>query len=142
MRSSRRSSRRFRSRPIAYFARGPRNLTSNKPITHPDELSGVKIRVPNVPLFVDVWAALGAQPTPMAFSEVFTSLTEWHHRCAGKPAGTHPVRELQRSPVLCEPSPNMSAPGSILTISELAWNKLSAEDQGRRHEGSRSGSGP
>jgi len=32
------------------------------------------MRVPNVPLFVDTWSALGAQPTPMAFSEVFTSL--------------------------------------------------------------------
>jgi len=61
-------------RPIAYFARGPRNLTSNRAIKSPDDLNGLKLRVPNVPLFVDVWKALGAQPTPMAFSEVFTSL--------------------------------------------------------------------
>lgn len=61
-------------RPIAYFARGPRNLTTNRPIKSPADLNGLKMRVPNVPLFVDVWKALGAQPTPMAFSEVFTSL--------------------------------------------------------------------
>lgn len=61
-------------RPIAYFARGPRNLTSNRPIKTPDELNGLRLRVPNVPLFVAVWSALGAKPTPMAFSEVFTSL--------------------------------------------------------------------
>ncbi|PTB99919.1 C4-dicarboxylate ABC transporter, partial [Thalassospira xiamenensis] len=61
-------------RPIAYFARGPRNLTSNREIKSPDDLNGLKMRVPNVPLFLDVWKALGAQPTPMAFSEVFTSL--------------------------------------------------------------------
>jgi tripartite ATP-independent transporter DctP family solute receptor len=61
-------------RPLAYFARGPRNLTSNRPIKSPDELGGLKMRVPNVPLFVKVWNGLGAQPTPMAFSEVFTSL--------------------------------------------------------------------
>jgi tripartite ATP-independent transporter DctP family solute receptor len=61
-------------KPIAYFARGARNLTSNRPITKPDELNGLKLRVPNVPLFVKVWEALGAKPTPMAFSEVFTSL--------------------------------------------------------------------
>lgn len=61
-------------RPIAYFARGPRNLTSKRPIESPDDLDGLKLRVPNVPLFVDVWKSLGAQPTPMAFSEVFTSL--------------------------------------------------------------------
>jgi tripartite ATP-independent transporter DctP family solute receptor len=61
-------------RPLAYFARGPRNLTSNRPIKSPDELGGLKLRVPNVPLFVSTWNGLGAQPTPMAFSEVFTSL--------------------------------------------------------------------
>jgi len=59
---------------LAYFARGPRYLTSNRPITKPEELDGLKLRVPNVPLFVKFWEALGAKPTPMAFSEVFTSL--------------------------------------------------------------------
>lgn len=65
---------RARVRPLAYFARGPRNLTSNRPIRTPDELNGLRLRVPNVPLFVAVWSALGARPTPMAFGEVFTSL--------------------------------------------------------------------
>jgi tripartite ATP-independent transporter DctP family solute receptor len=65
---------RARVRPLAYFARGPRNLTSNRPLRTPDELNGLRLRVPNVPLFVAVWSALGARPTPMAFGEVFTSL--------------------------------------------------------------------
>ena len=63
-----------RIRPIAYFARGPRELTSNRPIKTPEDLNGLRMRVPNVPLFVDVWSGLGARPTPMAFSEVFTAL--------------------------------------------------------------------
>jgi TRAP-type transport system periplasmic protein len=61
-------------RPIAYFARGPRDLTSNREIKTPEDINGLRLRVPNVPLFVAVWDALGAKPTPMAFSEVFTSL--------------------------------------------------------------------
>ena len=65
-----------RIRPIAYFERGPRDLTSNRPIKTPDDLKGLKVRVPNVPLFVDTWQALGAKPIPMAFSEVFTSLQQ------------------------------------------------------------------
>lgn len=60
--------------PLTYFARGPRQLTANRAIVKPEELNGLKLRVPNVPLFVKVWEALGAKPTPMAFSEVFTSL--------------------------------------------------------------------
>ncbi|ALM53555.1 TRAP transporter substrate-binding protein [Halomonas huangheensis] len=62
--------------PLAWFERGPRELTSNRPITTPDDLDGLRLRVPNVPLFVDSWEALDARPTPMAFSEVFTSLQQ------------------------------------------------------------------
>lgn len=61
-------------RTLAFFARGPRNLTANRAIKTPDELNGLKMRVPNVPLFVKFWESLGAKPTPMAFSEVFTGL--------------------------------------------------------------------
>ncbi|HXH01839.1 MAG TPA: TRAP transporter substrate-binding protein [Candidatus Competibacteraceae bacterium] len=61
---------------IAWFARGPRNLTANRPIKSPAELNGLVMRVPNVPLFLNVWKALGAKPTPMAFSEVFTALQQ------------------------------------------------------------------
>jgi len=63
-------------RPLGYFQRGARHLTSNRPIRHPDDLDGLIIRVPNVPSFVTAWSALGAKPTPMAFSEVFTSLQQ------------------------------------------------------------------
>ncbi len=63
-------------RPLTWFTRGPRNLTSNKPIKRPSDLDGMKMRVPNVPLFLAVWKELGANPIPMAFSEVFTSLQQ------------------------------------------------------------------
>ncbi|WP_149274275.1 TRAP transporter substrate-binding protein [Pareuzebyella sediminis] len=63
-------------RAMGHFERGPRHLTSNRPIRHPDDLNGLIIRVPNVPSFVTAWSALGAKPTPMAFSEVFTSLQQ------------------------------------------------------------------
>ena len=63
-------------RPIGYFARGPRHLTSNRPIRTPDDLQGIILRVPNVPISVKAWEALGAKPTPMTFSEVFTALQQ------------------------------------------------------------------
>ena len=63
-------------RPVATFERGPRHLTTNRPIRHPDDLQGLIIRVPSVPSFVTAWSAMGAKPTPMAFSEVFTSLQQ------------------------------------------------------------------
>ncbi|KAA1243466.1 TRAP transporter substrate-binding protein [Aquimarina sp. RZ0] len=63
-------------RPLGYFQAGARHLTSNRPIKHPDDLKGLILRVPNVPSFVTAWEALGAKTTPMAFSEVFTSLQQ------------------------------------------------------------------
>ncbi|MBM9594274.1 TRAP transporter substrate-binding protein [Roseitranquillus sediminis] len=115
-------------RPIAYFARGPRNLTSNRPITTPDELDGLVLRVPNVPLFVNTWSALGANPTPMAFSEVFTSLQ-------------NNTIDAQENPLALIASANFNEVQDYvnltehvrswiyLTISEQTWNSLSAEDQ-------------
>jgi TRAP-type transport system periplasmic protein len=63
-------------RPLGYFERGPRHLTSNRPVITPDDLGSMILRVPNVPLFVKVWQDLGAKPTPMTFSEVFTALQQ------------------------------------------------------------------
>ncbi|SOE21656.1 tripartite ATP-independent transporter solute receptor, DctP family [Spirosomataceae bacterium TFI 002] len=63
-------------RPLTYFLRGPRHLTSNKPIHTPEDLKGLIVRVPNVPSFVTAWAAMGAKPTPMAYSEIFTALQQ------------------------------------------------------------------
>lgn len=63
-------------RALCYFQRGERHLTSNRPIKHPDDLKGLIVRVPAVKPFITAWSALGAKPTPMAFSEVFTSLQQ------------------------------------------------------------------
>jgi len=63
-------------RVLGYFTRGPRNITSNKPITTPDDLKGFIIRTPQSPMTVAAFEAMGAKPTPMAFGEVFTSLQQ------------------------------------------------------------------
>jgi len=115
-------------RPIAHFARGPRNLTSNRPITSPDDLNGLKLRVPNVPLFVDVWKALGAQPTPMAFSEVFTSLQN------GTIDGQENPLALIRSANFNEVQSHVNMTEHVrswiyLTIAESTWAKLSDDDK-------------
>ena len=123
-------------RPIAYFARGARELTSNRPIESPDDLKGLKMRVPNVPLFVDVWSSLGAQPTPMAFSEVFTSLQN----------GTIDAQEnplaLIRSASFDEVQSHVNLTDHVrswiyLTIAEQTWQQLSEEDRAALEEAAR-----
>ena len=63
-------------RHIAWTNRGPRNMTSNKPVKTPADLKGVKIRVPEVESYVAAWKTLGAIVTPMAFPEVFMALKQ------------------------------------------------------------------
>ena len=49
---------------------------SKKPILVPGDLAGMKIRTPPDPMTVDIFAALGASPTPMAFSELYIALQQ------------------------------------------------------------------
>ncbi|TKT69890.1 TRAP transporter substrate-binding protein [Aquamicrobium sp. LC103] len=123
-------------RPIAYFARGPRNLTADRAITTPAELNRMRMRVPNVPLFVDAWTALGAQPTPMAFSEVFTSLQN------GTIAGQENPLALIQSASFNEVQSHVNLTEHVrswiyLTIAEQVWDRLSEEDQGHVMEAAR-----
>ncbi|GEK59064.1 C4-dicarboxylate ABC transporter [Marinococcus halophilus] len=62
--------------PLFYMERSPRNLTSNRPISAPEDLNGLDMRVPNVPLFIDAWSEAGAQPQSISLSEVFTALQQ------------------------------------------------------------------
>lgn len=53
---------------------GNRHVTSNTPINTPDDLRGLRIRTPEGALHADPFRVLGAEPVPMAQSEVYTAL--------------------------------------------------------------------
>lgn len=59
---------------VAFFRRGDRHLSAKKAIRTPDDLKGLKLRVPEIPSWVRVWSELGARPTPVAWPEVFSGL--------------------------------------------------------------------
>lgn len=59
---------------LTYY--GERHVTSNKPINTPADMKGLKIRVPNAPLYEMFPKAVGANPTPIAFSEVYLALQQ------------------------------------------------------------------
>lgn len=61
---------------LGAVTRGPRNITANKKIMSPDDLKGFVIRTPESAMTMAAFEAMGAKPTPMAFSEVFTSLQQ------------------------------------------------------------------
>ncbi len=55
---------------------GARHVTSNKPILEPGDMEGLKIRTPNAPAYQMFPEATGANPTPMAFAEVYLALQQ------------------------------------------------------------------
>ncbi|MCW5752668.1 MAG: TRAP transporter substrate-binding protein [Alphaproteobacteria bacterium] len=64
-------------RVLAWFSTGDSPIeTVKKPVRSPADLAGVKIRVIETPVLVDAMRALGANPTPMAYTEVYTGLKQ------------------------------------------------------------------
>ncbi|MCD7896558.1 MAG: DctP family TRAP transporter solute-binding subunit [Planctomycetaceae bacterium] len=65
----------MRIQPLGYWPRPFRVITNSKIlIKKPADLTGVKLRVPNNPLWVEFFRAMDAAPTPMAFGEVYNAL--------------------------------------------------------------------
>ncbi len=61
---------------IGFFDQGMRQMTSNTKVQAPADMNGQKIRVMENKLHISIWQALGANPTPMAFSEVYMALQQ------------------------------------------------------------------
>lgn len=59
---------------LAWYDAGARSLYTTRPVRTPADLRGMKIRVQTSDLWIDLMRALGANPTPLPFGEVFTSL--------------------------------------------------------------------
>jgi len=60
---------------LSFWHRPFRQITNSKrPILTPADMKGLRFRVPNNPLWVEFFKAMGAAPTPMAFGEVYNAL--------------------------------------------------------------------
>jgi TRAP-type transport system periplasmic protein len=60
---------------LCYFENGFRHLTNSKrPVARLEDFKGLKVRTIQNPVFIDVFNTLGANATPMPFTEVFTAL--------------------------------------------------------------------
>jgi C4-dicarboxylate-binding protein DctP len=60
---------------VAYGEVGFRHLLSKRPVRTLEELRGLKIRVPELRIWVDFWRKLGANPTPLAYAEQYSALS-------------------------------------------------------------------
>lgn len=60
---------------VAYGETGFRHILSKNPVHSLADLQGLKIRVPQLRIWVDFWSLLGAAPTPLPYSEQYSALS-------------------------------------------------------------------
>ena len=60
---------------VAYGETGFRHILSKNPVTSLEDIKGMKIRVPQLRIWVDFWTLLGASPTPLPYSEQYSALS-------------------------------------------------------------------
>lgn len=111
-------------RILALWENGFRHITNNRgPIRTPADLRGLKLRTPRSPWRVRLFQALGANPTPMPFSEVFIAL-----QTGVMDAQENPLAQIY-SAKLHEVQKYLSLSGHVytpayLTVSTRRWDRL------------------
>lgn len=111
---------------LTYY--GQRHVTSNVEIDEPSDMEGLKIRTPNAPLYMMMPDAVGANPTPIAFAEVYLALQQGTVDAQENPLNTIQAKKFYEVQDYINLTGHIT--DSLLTIvSGITWNSLSEEDQ-------------
>lgn len=107
---------------------GQRHLTSNKPIRTPRDMANLKLRVPNASIYKMFPLAVGANPSPIAFSEVYLALQQGVVDAQENPLPTIKAKKFYEVQKYISLTGHLQ--GSILTVlSNRLWRSLSQADQ-------------
>ena len=112
---------------------GERHVTSNEPIMTPADMEGLKIRVPNAPLYMMFPEAVGANPTPIAFAEVYLALQQGTVDAQENPLPTIEAKKFYE----VQSDINMTGhitDGLLTIVGGPAWGSLSEEDRAALQE--------
>jgi tripartite ATP-independent transporter DctP family solute receptor len=108
----------------AYTYYGARHTTAQKAFTNCEGMKGLKIRVPDVPAYTATPKACGANPTPIAFAEVYLALQNGTVDAQENPLTTIEAKkfyEVQKAIMLT----GHIIDGLTTQIAPHLWNKLS-----------------
>jgi tripartite ATP-independent transporter DctP family solute receptor len=114
---------------LAYYDLGFRNLTNSKhAVKTADEIAGLKIRVIQSPIYVDTFSALGANPVPMAFTEVYTALEQKSIDGQENPFTVIEANKFQEVQKYLSATRHMYNPQSMF-MSKKAWDGLNNDER-------------
>lgn len=114
---------------LALSGGGTRYLSNNKQeIASPDDLKGLKLRLPGSPIESDIWSELGALPTSLSWNEVYSGIQ------TGVVEGFESTLSGYTGSKLYEVAPYVSLTEHLymathFSVSELTFNKLPSEYQ-------------
>ena len=111
---------------LTYY--GQRHVTANRRISKPEDMQGMKLRVPPAPLFLMFTKSVGADATPIAFSDVYTALQQGLVDGQENPLPTIMAKRFY------EVQSHIALTGHITesmvtVIGSHVWNKLTPDDQ-------------
>jgi len=113
---------------LGFYDQGMRQLTSNVEVHEVADLKGLKIRVMDNAFHVSIWKALGANPTPMAMSEVYIGLQQGTidaQENGVEVVYANKVYEQQKYMVMTNHLPS----SMVLLMNQEIYNSLSETDQ-------------
>jgi TRAP-type transport system periplasmic protein len=114
---------------LAYWENGFRNMTnSRRPVGRAEDFDGIKLRVMQSSLFIDTFKTLGANPTPMAFGEVFTSLETRTIDGQENPFATIETAKLYEVQKYLSVTRHVYSPFFVLYSKKL-WDQLNPQEQ-------------
>ena len=113
---------------LAYTYYGARQTTSNRPFTDCAGMKGLKIRVPDVPAYMATPKACGANPTPIAFAEVYLALQTGTVEAQENPLTTIEAKkfyEVQKAIMMT----SHIVDGLTTQVAPHVWNKLTDQEK-------------
>ena len=114
---------------LGSFHNGFRQLTNSKrPVITPDDLKGLKIRIPGSRIYMTFWTAVGASPTAMSWSEVFTAIQQG--TIDGQENGapitqSAKMQEIQDYMTIW----NYAYDSDLIVVNSRVWNELDEKTQ-------------
>ncbi|WP_134701298.1 TRAP transporter substrate-binding protein [Ammoniphilus sp. YIM 78166] len=114
---------------LTYWENGFRNLTNSKrPVEKAEDFQGLKIRTMQNAVHLEAFAKLGANPTPMAFSEVFTALESKTVDGQENPLATIESNKFYEVQPYLSMTQHVYTPFAFL-VSKKFWDQLSDEEK-------------
>ena len=115
---------------LSYWDHGFRILTNNRrPVSKVEDIQGLKIRVQQIPVFIDMFSTLGANPVPMPFTELYTALESGAVDGQENPFVSVEVTKFYEVQKYASNTRHAYSPLLVLAGKKF-WDQLSADEQG------------